>query len=146
MGAKSYRGSVLGRDPSSIQVSWKSISFLCNPAYKPTNRHRWKHNLHGRESKYIYICLHWQKPASDFESFCPTTKKDLNSNIIRSSRKKVDCTPTLAQSPAPRLVSSKMCLTVGNAMLLTRLICDAERQMKPNNLVLTQSHGVAQTP
>lgn len=28
-------GSFLGRDPSSVQVSWKSVQhFLCNPAYK----------------------------------------------------------------------------------------------------------------
>ena len=34
-------GSVLGRDPSSVQVSWKSIKhFLCNPAYKPTDQQR----------------------------------------------------------------------------------------------------------
>ena len=34
-------GSILGQDPSSIQVSSKSVKqFLCNPADKQTNRHR----------------------------------------------------------------------------------------------------------
>ena len=33
------KGSILGRDPSSIQVSWKSVVwFLCRPADKPTYR------------------------------------------------------------------------------------------------------------
>ena len=31
-------GSILGRDPSSIKVLWKSVQqFLLNPAHKPTN-------------------------------------------------------------------------------------------------------------
>ena len=34
-------GSVLGQDPASTQVSWKSIEkFLCNLADKPTNQER----------------------------------------------------------------------------------------------------------
>ena len=32
-------GSILGQDPSSVQVSRKSVQqFLCNPAHKPTNQ------------------------------------------------------------------------------------------------------------
>ena len=44
--------AVLGQQPPSIQVLWKSVQeFECHaadkPANKPTNGHRWKHNLLG---------------------------------------------------------------------------------------------------
>lgn len=34
-----FMWSIVGQDPSSFQVSWKSAQFSCNTADKTTNQH-----------------------------------------------------------------------------------------------------------